>query len=183
MPAMRDRTVGLQVFAAAVCVTASFVAASCGSKDTKTSTIHSSPAVSVLSSYANIVTSSEIAKTADGSPQRALLEWFQAVQFRDLGQVGRLTASPKATHVSPAALDSAVQNVGPSLAFPRVVQSRVSGDSASVRVLLLTYKAGTTILTSSLPATFTLTRPHGSWLVSDVSVLFPNGERKSRSHR
>jgi hypothetical protein len=175
--AVRSWNVRLQALVAAACVVASLVAASCGSKDKG-----QPPSSVALSTDPNIVTSGDISRAPAHSPRRALLTWFQAVQFRDVAEVRQLTAPANVIRVTQENLDRAVTSIGASLARPQIVHTRITGDKASVRVLLLSYKPGSTLPVASLPATFSLLNTAGSWLVSDVSVLFPNGVPAYQRH-
>lgn len=129
----------------------------------------------------NLVSQTDISATAAGSPQRALLEWFEAVQFRDLAAVHGLTAPESVTRVALPALDQQIDRVGVALAHPQLVSARANSTTAVIRALLVTYDPQVRKGSFSFPWTFRLLRSGGRWLVADVSVLFPGGKLPPRS--
>jgi hypothetical protein len=162
------RTSLLQGLSACACVAASIVAVACGGEDTSTSA-----ELPAGAGAANIVQADDLGRVPEDSPDRALLEWFQAVQFRDVVGVRQLTAPATVSRVTPAALDRAVNRIGGSLARPQIVGRRLTSTQAVLRLLLLSYSPASSRPTATTPSTFSLAKIGGAWRLTDVSVLFP----------
>jgi hypothetical protein len=74
-----------------------------------------------------------------GSPQRALYEWWRALQFEEAPEAAKYYAGD--VRMTPAKLDVILSLGAPTLglnARPRLVETDVNGDAATVRVLLET---------------------------------------------
>ena len=84
----------------------------------------------------NLVDERDVASTVAGSPERALLEWFQAVQFEDLEAVRSLTDPAALPRAGRRELAAAVAVVGPALGKPTIVTAKTNDDRASVRALI-----------------------------------------------
>lgn len=127
----------------------------------------------------NIVTDSDIEAQEDGTPERALLEWWQAFQFQDTATVEALTSPGTVDDISDKKLAELVKTRGPGLQGIEVLGATEDGDTASVRAGLLTFtpeKSGEpppTEPTTSTPATFALTNEGGEWLFDDTAYLEP----------
>jgi hypothetical protein len=170
--AMRNRTARLQALVAAVCALLSFVAVACGGSSSHGPTTATTRATGA---YPNLVLPDEVAKVPADSPMHTVLAWFEAIQFRDVARVQALTAGSGVIHLSMTDLARAVKQVGPALPRPQFVASRISGSTAYVYVLLINYAPGSAQRASSAPATIVLDRAGPTWVVADVSVLFPRG--------
>jgi hypothetical protein len=124
----------------------------------------------------NVVVEADIRATRAGTPQRTLVEWFQAVQFDDVEGVRRLTAPTALRLLRPAKLAADVEAVAPAMAKPRLVSARIGRSRAAVRVLLLSYALGKAKPVLSIPATLALVKVRGRWLMGDLALLV-NGAR------
>jgi hypothetical protein len=125
----------------------------------------------------HIVTDSDIDAQEDGSPERALLEWWQAYQFGDQGQVEARTSTETLDEVGKGNLAELVELQGQSLQGVEVLSATESGDTANVRVGLLTFtpeKEGDpppTTPTQSTPETFAMTNEDGEWRFAETEFL------------
>ncbi len=138
------------------------------------------PARSVLAPY--VVTGADLRRTPPGSPSRRVLEYAQAVQFKDTGAVLGFIAPAALVGGREKLLRDAVQAIGGSYAKPQIVGTRIQGGSrATVRALMTSYDAsGTPVL--SIPTTFLLRRIGGEWRLADAADLLANfKEYKRRS--
>lgn len=165
---MLRRAQRFQMAVVVLCAAASVVVVSCAAKDT-------APFVSTSATAPNIVLGSAISAARAGSPQRAMLSWVQAVQFRDVDGVLELTAPASVSRNGAAAIKRAVLTIGMTFARPQVVDVRIRRDQAFVRVLLLSYNAGNPEPVLAIPATLTLVRNAGAWRMRDIGLLFPKG--------
>ena len=162
----------LPLIAALGCLGASVVVVSCGtdadksSAETQTSTVDRPGAT-----YPNVVTEEEIGHYPEGSPQRAVLDWFQSVQFRDEAGVRANTTSQEVERVSRGTLDAAVRLIGPALGKPRIVSTRSRGDEAAIRLFVQSFVPGRVKPVGETPTTFRLTRASNKWRVNDVRYL------------
>jgi hypothetical protein len=147
----------------------------CGSHGGKSqgSTSGSTPKTSTAAGLLppNLVTNADLAATQAGSPSRTTLEWFQAVQFQDVGAVRRLSTSAAVKGLSDTTLTSWLSTFGPNFVRPQITAVITNGGAVSMRMLLLTYSARSGAPTSEQPFTLRLTRAGTSWLVSDISLL------------
>jgi hypothetical protein len=160
------------LIAAVFCLTASLVVASCGTDESEQSvrtatTTESAPGAT----HPNLVTDAEIERYPEGSPQRAVLDWFQAVQFRDEAGVRQSTTDREVERVSRKTLDDAVALIGPALGKPRVVSTRTRGTRAAIRLFIQSFVPGKREPVGETPSTFYLTRTGDGWRVDDVRYL------------
>jgi hypothetical protein len=127
----------------------------------------------------NVITDDDIAAQEEGSPERALLEWWQAFQFQDAATVEDLTSEDVLDAIGEKTLTELVQTRGQGLQGIEVLGASENGDNASVRAGLLQFtpeKEGDpqpTEPTSSQPTTFVMQSDGGSWLYDDVDYLQP----------
>jgi hypothetical protein len=127
----------------------------------------------------NIITDDEIAAQEEGTPERALLEWWQAFQFQDSATVEKLTSEDVLDAIGEKTLTELVETRGQGLQGIAVLGASESGDQASVRVGLLQFtpeKEGDPPPdepTSSQPTTFTMESDGGRWLYDDAAYLQP----------
>lgn len=125
----------------------------------------------------HIVTDTDINAQEDGTPERALLEWWQAYQFGDQGQVEARTSTETLDEVGDNNLAELVELQGQSLQGVEVLSATESGDTANVRVGLLTFtpeKEGDpppTTPTQSTPETFAMTNEDGEWRFAETEFL------------
>jgi hypothetical protein len=121
-----------------------------------------------------IVLDSDIDEQANGTPGRALLEWWQAFQFRDVKTVKALTSRATLEAIGPRALADLVRRTG--LQGIEVLDATADGDTAVVQTGLLNFSAPQgepppRTPTGSQPATFTMTRESGEWVFAQTDYL------------
>jgi hypothetical protein len=127
----------------------------------------------------HVVRTSEIEAQDAGSPQRALLEWWQSFQFGDARGVLDRTSETTVSALGRAQLAELVKIRGQGLQGVEVLGATVEGDAASVRVGLLTFqpeKQGEPppkTPTASRPATFAMRKEGDEWRFSEPSYLGP----------
>jgi hypothetical protein len=130
----------------------------------------------------NVVTADEIEAQEEGSPERALLEWWQSFQFGDASQVVALTSQETLDEVGEENLEDVVTNTGQGLQGIEVLGATEDGDTASIRVGLLQFtpeKEGEPPPdepTSSTPDTFAMQNEGGEWLFAETAYLEPRIE-------
>jgi hypothetical protein len=121
--------------------------------------------------FPNTVTARDLAAFAVGSPERALLEWFQAVQFEDVGGVRDWTSRRAIRGAERPPLARTVATVGPALGKPKIKKAR-SGDAiATVKVSIEAYLPGRAAPRSVHPVSFRLVREDGTWRVASLKYL------------
>jgi hypothetical protein len=130
----------------------------------------------------NVVTDDEIDAQEEGSPARALLEWWQSFQFGDPTLVIELTSQETLDEVGENNLEELVRTRGQGLQGVEVFNATESGDIASVRVGLLTFqpeKEGDPPPdepTGSTPDTFAMQDEDGEWKFAEPAYLEPQIE-------
>jgi hypothetical protein len=126
-----------------------------------------------------VVRTSEIEAHDAGSPQRALLEWWQSFQFGDARGVVDRTSEATVSTLGRAELADLVRTRGQGLQGVEVLGATVQGDAASVRVGLLTFqpkKQGEPppkTPTASRPATLAMHKEGDDWRFSEPAYLEP----------
>jgi hypothetical protein len=127
----------------------------------------------------NVVTDSDISAQPAGSPQQALLEWWQAYQFTDAQQVIDRTSTATLKAVGEKQLSDLVTAAGQGLQGVEVLGAETNGNTASVRVGLLQFtpaKEGEpppTTPTSSTPDTFEMKKEGSDWKFASTDYLLP----------
>jgi hypothetical protein len=115
----------------------------------------------------NVVTEQQIEAEAAGSPERALLSWWQAFQFADSDALLELTAEKTLDRVGKDELLDLAATNGAGFPGLEVVSATTSDDKAAVRGLVLTFdvdKNGVTQNTSTgRPETFEMRSEGGAW--------------------
>ena len=116
----------------------------------------------------SVVSEEAIAEQEEGSPERALLEWWQAFQFGDATQVVELTDPEALQGFGSGKLEDLVRGFGSLIGGLRVVDSRVKDEQASVRVVVVNYPQDGKL--EGAPRTFVLRREDSEapWLVDAV---------------
>jgi hypothetical protein len=134
-----------------------------------------------------VVTDSEIEAQESGSPERALLEWWQAFQFGDARGVAARTSKATLNAIGDRQLAQLVKTRGQGLQGIEVLGATEDGDGASVRAGLLTFqpkKEGEPppeTPTASRPTTFGMTKEGDEWLFRETAFLEPMVEGLTRS--
>jgi hypothetical protein len=157
------------VLLALLCVAASLVSLSCGSKapqKTESATTTDVPGTRRL------VTDNEIDQAEPRSPQRALLAFFQAVQFNDARGARELISTRINRAVAYKRLRGIVDLVGGALGKPDIQSVRRRGNTAFARVLVLAYVPGKPTAVSGSPATFILRLQGRDWKIDNLDYLF-----------
>jgi hypothetical protein len=137
----------------------------------------------------NVVTQDDIDAQEDGSPGRALLEWWQAFQFGDSETVLDLTRNATLNQLGENNLTELVKNTGQGLQGLEVLSTEESGSTASVRVGLLTFqpeKEGEPPPdepTSSTPDTFEMKKQGDQWTFAATEYLEPKLESYQQSQQ
>ena len=129
----------------------------------------------------NVVTDSDIDAQASGSPERALLEWWQSFQFGDSEQVLQRTSKSTIDKLGEHDLSEYVKSAGQGLQGVEVLGAEESGNTASVRVGLLTFQPEKgqpppTDPTSSTPDTFEMKKEGDEWKFAASEFLEPKIE-------
>lgn len=115
-----------------------------------------------------------------GTPERALLEWWQAFQFHDARAVRRLTSTATRKAVGAHSLAQLVRLTGlPGIA---ILGASTSGDTATVQAGILNFQPPTPGAplprdpTGSQPASFAMAREHGRWVFDQADFLVPKAQ-------
>jgi hypothetical protein len=170
-PSRSQLLIGAGVVAAVAVVVVLIVALSGGSDDESSTETGGLPP--------NVITDDEIREQDEGTPERALLEWWQAFQFQDAPAVVALTTPKVLDDVGENNLEDLVQARGQGLQKIDVLGSTENGDTASVRAGLLTFQPPAEgepppdEPTGSTPTTFALANEDGEWLFDDATYLEP----------
>jgi hypothetical protein len=137
----------------------------------------------------NIITDSDIDAQASGSPERALLEWWQSFQFGDSEQVLQRTSKSTIDSLGKHDLSELVKSTGQGLQGIEVLGAEETGNTASVRVGLLQFqpeKEGEpppTDPTSSTPDTFEMKKEGDEWKFAAPEFLEPKIESFQESQK
>jgi hypothetical protein len=139
----------------------------------------------------HVVRDSEIEAQESGSPERALLEWWQAFQFGDARGVEALTSEATLNAIGDRQLAQLVRTRGQGLQGIEVLGASEDGNGASVRAGLLTFqpeKKGDptpTTPTASRPTTFAMIKQGDEWLFRETAFLEPilEGLKRSREEQ
>jgi len=150
---------------ALVVVVALAIATGCGEDEPQT------PTSAGTQIPANLLTQQDIRQFPAGTPQRATIEWFQAAQFGDVQSLTRMTTPSALRGLSENHLRAVLRLVGPPLARPKIERVTRAGRSASVRLLLLSYRRNSRKVAIAQPTSLPLVRADGRWRVDDVSLL------------
>jgi hypothetical protein len=127
----------------------------------------------------SIVLDGDVKEQETGTPQRALLEWWQAFQFRDVKTVLALTSRETLKTIGRRNLIDLVRRTG--LQGIEILDATTDGDTALIQAGLLNFAAPRgepppRKPTASLPATFTMVRESGEWVYAQTDYLVPKVE-------
>jgi hypothetical protein len=159
---------------AAVIVLAAWVLAACGDSGSGEGAAAWQPNAQLVQAAVgeSLVTNVDIERAPAGSPQRALLEWFQAVQFVDI-EHARVYVAPSAM---PEGLlprfAAAVRAVGSALGRPRVLRVDNDGGTADVVTRVKAFVPRNTMPVSSDLESFPMRAVEGRWLLRNLDYLF-----------
>jgi hypothetical protein len=170
----------VRIRASAAVAAASILLLGCGSQDSEEPTTGSSAedastAASPGEFQPSIVTDEDLRAADRGSPERALLEWWQAYQFKDVGATEGLTSEATLSEIGEDELGQTVQARG--LPGIDVLDVTENGDRASIRAALLSYtpeKVGDPPPqepTSATPATLEMVKEGGDWRFAGTAYL------------
>ena len=136
-----------------------------------------------------IITDEEIDAQDDGSPGRALLEWWQAFQFGNADAVVDLTSRRTIEQIGKKNLTELVKVRGQALPGVEVLESAAHRSTASVRVGLLTFtpeKEGEPVPdepTTAVPDTLAMKMEGGEWLFAEPEFLVPRVDELKAAQR
>lgn len=137
----------------------------------------------------NVITDSEIEAQEEGSPERALLEWWQSYQFGDAQQVLARTSQETIDELGEKNLADLVRNTGQGLQGVEVLDAIEDGNTASVRVGLLQFtperegEPPPDEPTASTPDSFAMQNEDGEWLFAEAAFIEPKLESFKKSQR
>jgi hypothetical protein len=139
----------------------------------------------------HVVRDTEIEAQDSGTPQRALLEWWQSFQFGDARAVIDRTSPATINAIGEAQLAQLVRTRGQGLQGIEVLGATEDGSGASVRAGLLTFQPENegepppTTPTASRPTTFAMVKEGDDWLFRETAYLEPmiEGLRRSRQEQ
>jgi hypothetical protein len=132
---------------------------------------------SLASGLLGLVTQRDIDATAAASPQRTVVEWFQAIQFRDGRGTFDMLGPAERHRLGYPVVASATDVVGVALGRPNITSTNVSGTRARVTLTVEGYLPQTLYVDRYLPPdsttrlTITLSRVGVGWLIDDASYL------------
>jgi hypothetical protein len=123
-----------------------------------------------------VIRDGDIQAAPKGSPERAFLAWWQAFQFQDAATVEQLTSKATLKAVGSKPLAKLVQVRGPGTPGIKILSISKHGNTASVRVAMLTFeqdKQGRPIdkVATSTPGTFEMKNESGSWTFASTDYL------------
>lgn len=146
-----------------------------GGKAAKTSATrapaNTSPTFDSVATAPAVVTDATISAQPPHSPQRALLTWWQALQFQDYVTAASIT-TPRASATLPrGAYRQAVVALQGGLPGIKIVGVISPQQSASVRALTLFFSGSPPKLTAAQPLSFLMARSLGGWRLDDLGYL------------
>jgi hypothetical protein len=130
----------------------------------------------------SVVTDDDISAQPDGSPERALLEWWQAYQFGDAEQVLERTSKSTIDQLGKNDFSDLVKSTGQGLQGVEVLGADTFGDKASVRVGLLQFEPDEPggpqpdEPTGSTPDTIEMDKQGSDWLFAAPEFVEPKLE-------
>lgn len=175
----------LLVASACILVTAFVVA--CGNDDpgganSTGSTLPAPAGASETSSFPTIITAKDVAAAPPNSAERAVLNWFQAIQFKDVSAAAQLVDPPVLKRVGRHVFAAAVNTVGASLGRPSFVNTRHRGDQVALRVLVVGYDKDRKPAGSEA-VTLYLRRTGKTWLVRNLEYLLRSSAAIAKAER
>jgi len=146
-----------------------------GGKPAKTSTsggpVNTAPSVDSAATSPAVVIDAAISAQPADSPQRALLTWWQALQFQDYVTAASIT-TPRASATLPrGGYRQAVIALQGGLPGIKIVGVKPHQQSTSVRALMLFFTGSPPKLSAAQPLSFVMARSVGGWRVDDLAYL------------
>ena len=124
-----------------------------------------------------IVLDGDIREHRRGTPERALLEWWQAFQFHDVSTVKALTSPTTLKAIGPHSLADLVRRTGlPGIA---VLDASTDGDTAIIQAGQLNFQPPERGAppprepTGSQPIALKMTKGRRGWMFDDTEFLAP----------
>ena len=132
-----------------------------------------------------LVTDAQIKAVAADSPQRAVLRWWRALQFRDVKTVRRLFSSEALRVIGPALPETTFLDLGPYLqpAYPQFDSADVRGDSAVVYMRVLRNQVVTPkiVRKTTEHLALPLVKENGEWRIDDPTFFLHAARDQRRS--
>jgi hypothetical protein len=150
------------------------VLASCGDEDSRKqpadqATSSSEAQAKALAPY--IVDPEQIAKTKPDTPERALTEFWQAIQFQNAEKAYDLLTTEVRDDHKPTAFERQVEDASPSFnSTPQVITRETDGTTAQLGVNLLFYGEDGDVIAIT-PLTFDLDEEAGAWRLADLDYF------------
>ena len=120
---------------------------------------------------AHLIGPEDLEKTKPDRPERALLEFWQAVQFENEDKAYRLLSKQATDGMTRAEFDEAVELAAPRFnSRPQIIQPETSGSTAYVGVNLLFYDTKGKVIAIT-PTTFSLVEEDGQWRLADLEYF------------
>jgi hypothetical protein len=167
------------MLAVVLCLLITVPGISCSDSDDSTKADGAAPAPSRTapkdSPPATLITDADVEATPQGSPERTVFEFFQAVQFQDIEAIRPLATREARRELGGPGLAAAVTVVGPAIGKPQLFDTRRTGDRATVRLLVLGFAPGRDKPATSVPATFVLSLRKGVWQLASLKYLETTG--------
>jgi hypothetical protein len=119
-----------------------------------------------------VLTQAQVDRQPADSPQRAVFEWWRAMQYKNPIEAARYFSA--SLHMTPARMSRYIKGADSSLqSRPHLVDAQISGDQAIVRLMLerVTKNPNGRVDRERKPQGFNLVREKGSWLLSDNLYL------------
>jgi hypothetical protein len=150
--------------------------AGCGSSGNDTSSSSVPPLPQARDLSAMVLTSDDVNRAPAGSPNRTLLTWWRAVQFRDIPSAKQEYANG----VDVGDLEHQIASLSPPLSAsrPSVVDTSETGNAAKLYVIVQTLPLGATgavrggrTRAVETPVVFRLVKQGDTWKLADNSYL------------
>jgi hypothetical protein len=160
-------------------VAVAFIGMGCGSDSTngrETTDISDTDSTTIDTAAPNFTQDSEIDAQEEGTPGRALLEWWQAFQFSDAQSVLELTSQDVIDELGEDDITALVEERGAGFQGIELFTAIEDGDEASVRGALLTFagqegEPPPDEPTAAAPTTISMLRVDDAWLFNDAPFL------------
>jgi hypothetical protein len=119
-----------------------------------------------------VLTKAQVDRQPADSPQRAVFEWWRAMQFKNPIEAAQYFSA--SLHMTPARMSRYIQGADSSLqSRPHLVDAQISGDDAIVRLMLerVTKNPNGRVDRERKPQGFNLVHEEGGWKLSDNLYL------------